>query len=134
MPSPAQAVSRCTLLHIMPFDLITGVGIDIVELEDMRKARFKKRVAEYFLTKKEIRTMPHGARRTQFLASRFALKEAVIKAFPKKISPLDFEIIKKENRPHIVFMSPQRNKKYVVLVSLTHTVHIAAAIAIVYVV
>jgi len=112
--------------------LIAGIGVDIVETADMRNVRFKKRVAEYFLTKKEIRTMPRGARRTQFLASRFALKEAVIKAFPKKLSPLDFEIIKKESRPHIAFVSPRMNKKYSVLVSLSHTAHTSAAIAIVY--
>src|SRR3989344_6969838 len=104
---------------------IVGVGIDVVELEDMYKARFKKRVAEYFLTKKEIHTMPRGARRTQFLASRFALKEAVIKAFPEKLSPLDFEISKKKNRPYVVFVSSRRNNKYSVFVSLTHTMHIA---------
>lgn len=112
--------------------MISGIGIDIVELEDMRKARFKKRVAEYFLTKKELRMMPPKPRLAQFLASRFALKEAVIKAFPEKLSPFDFEIIKKGSRPHIVFVSAQRNKKYSASVSLTHTEHVAAAVVIVF--
>lgn len=112
--------------------MIVGIGIDVVELEDMRNARFKKRIAEYFLTKREMDVMPRGPRLAQFLASRFALKEALIKAFPGKISPLDFEITKKGRRPHIVFVSATRNKKYSAIVSITHTEHVAAAVAIVF--
>lgn len=111
---------------------MVGIGIDIVEVSDMRNARFKKRIAEYFLTKREMCAMPRDPRLAQFLASRFALKEAVIKACPEKISPLDFEITKKGGRPHIVFISPQRSKKYSVLASLTHTEHVASAVAIVF--
>lgn len=114
-----------------PFQ-IAGIGIDIVETADMRNARFKKRVAEYFLTKREMRAIPREPRLAQFLASRFALKEAVIKAYPGKLSPLDFEIIKNGCRPHIVFLSTQRNKKYSVFVSLAHTMHSTAAVAIIH--
>lgn len=112
---------------------IAGVGVDIVEIGEIKKARFKTRIAEYFLTKKEQRQMPKGSKFPQFLASRLALKEAVIKAFPEYLSPFDFRIEKKGKRPIVVFVSKERNKKYSVFASLTHTPQIAAAIAVVHI-
>ena len=112
--------------------MVVGIGIDIVEVEDMRNARFKKRVAEYFLTKKEISQMPQGRTMVQFLASRFALKEAVIKAFPGTLSPFEFSIVKKGRKPKILFHSAHHNKSYGVYTSITHTATTAAAIAVIF--
>ena len=111
---------------------IVGVGVDIVEIQDMQKARFKKRVAEYFLTKEEQKQLPYGSRLPQHLASRFALKEAVIKAFHEKLSPFDLVVSKKGKRPAIKFVDKERNKKYSIYASLSHTTHIAAAFAVVH--
>ncbi len=110
---------------------IVGVGVDIVEVSNLQKARFKRRVAEYFLTGKELKQLPHESRIGEHLASRFALKEAVIKAFPEPLSPFDFSIEKRKKRPSIVFADKKRNETYIVLASLTHTASIAAAVAIV---
>src|SRR3989344_9004896 len=104
---------------------IVGIGIDVVEVSDMKKIRFKKRAAEYFLTAREMRNVPAGKGAAQYFASRFALKEAVIKAFPGKLSPLDFYAEKNGPRPGIVFVQPARNKKYFAHVSITHTARIA---------
>lgn len=109
---------------------IAGVGIDVVEIRDIKKMRFPKRFAEYFLTPAEMKDMPVGAKTTSFLASRFALKEAVIKAVPEPLKPSDFRITKKNRRPHIVFMSAQRARRYRIEASLTHTDNTAAAIAV----
>jgi len=110
---------------------IVGIGVDVVEIEEVENARFKKRFAEYFLTQKEIGQIPKGSKRTTFLASRFAVKEAVIKAFPKKLKPHDFIIKKRGMRPCISFSSKKYSVQYAVHISLSHTRHIAAAIAIV---
>jgi holo-[acyl-carrier-protein] synthase len=110
---------------------IFGMGIDIVEIDDIRNARFKKRLAEYFLTKEEITHMPHGSKEDEFLASRFAVKEAVIKAFPEKLRPHDFVVTKKGVRPAIVFSLKKRELQYTVHISLSHTKHTAVAVALV---
>ena len=109
-----------------------GIGLDVVEIQDVARARYKERVAEYFLTERELSDVPAGARMTEHLASRFALKEAVIKAFPEQLSPFDFYIEKEGLRPCIKFIEPTRDKAYSVCVSLTHTARIAAAVALVY--
>ncbi len=112
--------------------IIIGVGVDVVEIDNIQKARFKKRLAEYFLTPQEIKLMPKGSKVSQYIASRFALKEAVIKAFPESLSPFDFRIEKRGGRPVVVFIDSHQNKKYKIFASLTHTAHIAAAVAIVH--
>lgn len=110
---------------------IVGLGIDVVEIAVIEKARFKKRIAEYFLTKSEQQKVPLDARQSQYLASRFALKEAVIKAYPERLSPFDFRIEKNGRHPSVVFVDQKRSATYSVLASLTHTTHVAAATAIV---
>jgi holo-[acyl-carrier protein] synthase len=110
---------------------IAGVGVDVVEIEVVRKARLKKRLAEYFLTEEEMRHIPQRSKEAEFLASRFAAKEAVIKAFPKKLRPHDFSVLKKGVRPHIVFSSKKYALRYTVHISISHTQHIATAIAVV---
>ena len=109
--------------------LLVGIGVDLVPLRTMEAARFKDRVAEYFLTELECRGVPSGSHQVQHLASRFAVKEAVIKAFPEKLSPLDFSIIKDGPRPTVVFSNPQHAEHYSVEVSITHTDEMAGAIA-----
>lgn len=110
---------------------LIGIGIDVVEIEDVRNIRFKKRFAEYFLTKKEIGRIPKGPKEAEFLASRFATKEAVIKAFPEKLKPHDFIIEKKGVRPCITFSSKKHELEYTVYISISHTKHIATAIVMV---
>ena len=115
----------------MPKLKIVGIGIDLVDIEAFRRARFKKRVADYFLTKEERVGLPKGRAMTQFLASRFAAKEAVIKAFPGTLSPLEFSIKKQGPKPQIVFYRAYNNKKYFVQISIAHTANAAAAVAII---
>ena len=110
---------------------ISGIGIDVVEIDEVRHARLKKRLAEYFLTREEIRLVPKGSKEAEFLASRFAAKEAVIKAFPKKLKPHDFSVLKKGVRPIIVFSSKKDALRYTVHISISHTKRIATAVALV---
>lgn len=110
---------------------IVGVGIDVVEIATMAGARFKQRLAEYFLTPREIAAIPWGVKEVEYLASRFAVKEAVIKAFPHFLSPFDVVVTKDaRGKPGVRFLSAN-HKQYAAQVSLTHTQNIAAAVAIV---
>jgi holo-[acyl-carrier-protein] synthase len=116
----------------MHFQEFCGVGVDIVEISRIKKIRFLDRFAEYFLTGSELalfRTSPDPLR---FVASRFAAKEAVIKACPEKISPHEFEIEKNGVRPVVRFLS-EKGSRYAALVSLAHSTEYAAGYAAVYV-
>ncbi|WP_088006165.1 holo-ACP synthase [Indiicoccus explosivorum] len=110
--------------------MITGIGLDIVELErirklDKRSARLRQRV----LTPSELaqyETQP-PARRAEFLAGRFAAKEAFAKALGTGIgracSFQDIEIKKnRDGRPHVLFRQQRE-----ALLSITHTHDYAAA-------
>lgn len=110
---------------------IVGVGVDLVEISTIQKARFKNRIAEYFLTNEERKDIPRGSRLPQHLASRFALKEAVIKAFPGTLSPFDFMIVKTGEKLRITFFDNEREREYSVFPSITHSEHLAGAIAVI---
>ena len=111
--------------------MIAGIGLDIVELEriaklDARSLKFRSRI----LTKEELeiydRLTDH--RRTEFLAGRFAGKEAFAKANGTGIGAMcnftDIEILpEKSGKPILYF------KECLVsgFVSITHTKTVAAA-------
>jgi holo-[acyl-carrier-protein] synthase len=112
--------------------VILGVGADICEAKSLSKMRFTRRFGEYFLTERERLALPSDLhRRRQFIASRFAAKEAVIKAFPAKLTPLEFEIRKKGVKPTVYFLSPHNRRTYQALVSLSHTEDYALGYAVV---
>lgn len=77
--------------------MILGVGIDMVEISRIEAgiARYGRRFAERVLSPAEIREYDSSPRQAQFVARRFAAKEALVKAagtgfrnglFPREIS------------------------------------------------
>ncbi len=84
--------------------MITGIGMDIIELERIagsikRNSRFPDRI----LTsgeKEQFLTLGNDHRRTEFLAGRFAAKEAFAKACGQGIGSISFqdiEVIRNQN-------------------------------------
>lgn len=66
----------------MSQDMIQGIGIDVVKtlrIENLMK-EFGDKFLRHFLTDNEIALIPKK-RKTEFIAGRFAAKEAIIKAF-----------------------------------------------------
>lgn len=61
---------------------LVGIGTDIVHVPRMARGleRFGERYAERLLTPDELREFRRSARPAQFLAKRFAAKEAFVKA------------------------------------------------------
>lgn len=110
--------------------VITGIGLDIVELKRIRKLNGRSaKLRERVLTKEELAeyaAVP-SIRQAEFLAGRFAAKEAFAKALGtgigKNCSFQDIEIRKnEEGKPHIVFKQQTTG-----LLSITHTHDYAAA-------
>ena len=110
--------------------MILGIGLDIVEIERIGKLRYRQsRFPERVLTRAERQTyeaLPER-RKTEFLAGRFAAKEAFAKAWGtgigKELSFQDVEIAADQRgKPHII-----RPEKGRVHLSITHTNAYAAA-------
>lgn len=78
-------------------NMILGTGIDIIEIERIKKAIKNKRFLERVFTTNEIKyCQSRGAQSAASYAARFAGKEAVLKAFGTglvKGTLLDIEIL-----------------------------------------
>ena len=109
---------------------IIGIGTDIVEIERIKKAKFKKRTAEFFFLKEEIGAMNKSRDYRQFFASRLSAKEAVIKAFPSKLYYHDFKISNIGKKPTVTFLK-KNSKKYKVFLSIAHEFKYAISYAII---
>lgn len=111
--------------------MITGIGLDITELNRIKSIKSKtKKFEERVLTIREIIQMNElsESRQIEFLAGRFAAKEAFSKArgtgIGKDCSFQDIEIIREPNgKPSLFFKGLKVNG----FVSITHTKEYAAA-------
>lgn len=110
--------------------MIIGIGLDIVELERIRRiCERQKRFADRILTplEKESFEQLTGKRKIEFLAGRFAAKEAFAKAYGTGIgAQLSFLDIQVEN--------DDKGKPYITMpfvegvhLSITHSTEYAAA-------
>ncbi len=101
--------------------MICGVGCDLVDID-----RIDIKIAKKVLTKKEYKqfdTLPNR-RQIEYLAGRFAAKEALVKANPKKSLLSDYEILSVDGIPTVTV------EGYRAHVSISHEKHMAMAIAI----
>ena len=119
--------------------MIFGLGVDIVEVFRMRDAM--KKWGENFLgkifTKEELKYANSRRFSPQHLAGRFAVKEAVVKAFgePRRfpIKWTEVEVLNdKEGKPVIEFyggaLKLKRRKKISdIMVSISHSKNYAVA-------
>jgi holo-[acyl-carrier-protein] synthase len=110
---------------------LLGIGIDLVDLARIRGARHLNRVAEYILTPEEHVLMQTHQDAIQYVGSRLAVKEAVIKASPTPLSYHDIVVDKEEKRPIIRFIQREHQQLHA-FVSLAHTEEYATALANVY--
>ncbi|MEI5909379.1 holo-ACP synthase [Bacillus spongiae] len=113
--------------------MIVGIGLDMIELERIenlvtRKQKFVDRV----LTKNERKEFSsyEGRRSIEFIAGRFAAKEAYAKAkgtgIGSQLSFQDIEIRKDTNGKPSIMEVPQ-SADFFAHVSITHTEKMAAA-------
>lgn len=114
--------------------MIAGIGLDIIELDRIRRIvdrqpGFIKRI----LTIKEIEkfTTLSKERKVEFLAGRFAVKEAFSKAMGtgigEEISFQDIEVTNDEKGKPIIHLLKKFSQPDTIHVSITHTRQYAAA-------
>jgi len=124
---------------------ILGTGIDLIEVERVRRALESPGVGERLrfrvFTEREVRYCEsRGVARFQSYAARFAAKEAAMKAlgtgWGRQAGWRDFEIVREAGKPPQIVLSGkaaalarQRNIKTMHL-SISHTVSYAIAYVI----
>lgn len=112
--------------------MIKGIGLDLIELDRIQQSLQKNtRIVERILTKKErklFNQLKSTRRRVEFLAGRFAAKEAFAKAVGTGIGQLSFQHIEilpnDKGAPHLTAKGYEQNK---IFVSITHSRTVAAA-------
>jgi holo-[acyl-carrier protein] synthase len=111
--------------------MIKGIGLDVTEIERItaaheRSSKFKERI----LTTLEMKRFEklNETRQIEFLAGRFAAKEAFAKALGtgigKNCSFQDIDVLPNEVGKPLLYFKRQEVKGYV---SITHTKQFAAA-------
>ncbi|WP_332646329.1 holo-ACP synthase [Lysinibacillus sp. 54212] len=111
--------------------MIVGIGLDLVELDRIEKAlKRSEKFAKRILTERELAIFESLSehRKIEFLAGRFAAKEAYSKACGTGIGVgcelHQIEILKDELGKPILYFNQKPVKGFI---SITHTKHVAAA-------
>ncbi|WP_017380020.1 holo-ACP synthase [Paenisporosarcina sp. TG-14] len=111
--------------------MILGIGLDVTEIERIKTVHFHTlKFKQRILSVRELRRFAELSekRQLEFLAGRFAAKEAFAKALGTGIgrncSFLDIEVLPNDNGKPMLYFKGQEVKGYV---SITHTKQFAAA-------
>jgi holo-[acyl-carrier protein] synthase len=112
--------------------MAAGLGIDLIEIERVERALERRpRLAERLFTRAELAYAGERARPGRHLAVRFAAKEAVIKALGQGVPPREIEVESGEPpRVRLHGRAAELAGDTEVAISLTHSRHTAAAVAI----
>lgn len=115
-----------------------GIGIDIIEIERIKEglARHGKPFLAKILTPKEQEYCFQQKDPHPRIAGRFAAKEAIVKAlgtgFGQEIGFLDIEILPDLSGCPIVSLTKTPLEEPIFLLSISHCVNYATAVAICY--
>ncbi len=111
--------------------MINGIGMDLIELNRIEKSMENPRFAARILTEMEreaFHKLKKRRRKTEYLAGRFAAKEAFAKACGTGIGKLSFqhiEILNEENGAPVLRAAGY--EQYSIFISITHSRDYAAA-------
>ncbi len=120
--------------------MIYGIGIDIIEIDRIRKSidRFGNRFLSKVFTEKELEYSLSKANKYQHLAARFAAKEAIAKALSfngdRGFSWQDIEIVNRPNGrpvPHLFNkMKDIVGNDKILKITMSHSDHYVTCFAI----
>ena len=113
--------------------MITGTGIDIIEIDRIEKAivRWGDNFLKHIFHEEEIKYAKSHKNPVQHYAARFAAKEAVFKAIGDNpaIGWKDLKVLNdKHGRPYCIFKNKKFKKKILISLSHTHAYAVASAI------
>lgn len=108
---------------------IVGIGTDIVDLGRVRDAKHLKRVSDFLFVKAETAELLKAPDKVQFVGSRLALKESIIKAYPGTLHYRDILLFKKGKKVHAKILL-KKAQKLEIFVSLAHEFNCAIGYAI----
>lgn len=111
--------------------MILGIGIDIIERARIEELSFQNRVADFILTDTEKREYEAAGDTTAHLGSRFAVKEAVIKAHPEVTHYHQIEVKRAPDGGVEVHVLDETLEDGRIYVSLTHSETVCGAVAVV---
>lgn len=120
--------------------MIYSLGIDIIQTDRVKKAleTWGKKFADKILGEEEMEIFSAKINKVQFLAGRFAAKEAVIKClgafFDERVSFRQIQILNDlYGKPYVHLDDPIRERilDKEVKISITHERQMAAAVAII---
>lgn len=100
-----------------------NIGIDIVENKRLENKSFD--FIKKILTDKEIEIMNKRVNKTEYLAGRFAVKEAIKKCLNETIDFNEIEVLNDRNSKPIAFY-----KNYKLSISISHEKNYTVGIAI----
>jgi holo-[acyl-carrier protein] synthase len=113
---------------------IDGIGIDLVDIEDI-KQKMSNAFIERVLSKEELKyfnTITNDDRKCQYLAGRFAGKEAYTKAYGKFDTPLNFtDVSILHDTNHAPYIISSYRPHDVLEISISHSKTYATAIVMV---
>jgi len=112
--------------------MITGIGIDFIEVERIRKLAEKSpRFLEKIFTPTEIGYCSKKKNKYQNYAARFAAKEAFFKALGTRVHWKDVELVNQfSGKPRLKFRAAQKQPFTRAHVSISHLAEHAMAIVI----
>lgn len=119
--------------------MIKGIGTDIVEIDRIEKAASREGFLERIFTISEIEHLKRKNLRPEFIAGRFAAKEAIVKALGTGFQGVGFKEIEVENnvlgKPLVVLRGNakkivSKEGDYVFHLSISHGRDSAVAYAI----
>jgi holo-[acyl-carrier protein] synthase len=111
--------------------VIKGIGIDIIELDRIKKSMENSRFIDRILTEKEkqrFTLLQNETRKIEFVAGRFAAKEAFAKAMGTGIGSLSFQdinVLNDENGAPFIEAKVKENMN--IFISITHSKEYAVA-------
>jgi len=112
--------------------MVTGVGVDIIKIEKMKKAieKWGQSFLDRVFNSEELENIYKGKMYYQRLAARFAAKEAVIKALSKE-QPLALTDILILNKPNgAPYCKLKKDIDSDIFLSITHVEDYAVASAV----
>ena len=107
---------------------MAGIGIDIEKISRFKNIGCFERFLELVFSREEIRDLNIAADKYRHAASRFALKEAVIKAAPDKLTYRDIEIHRSGEKPSVTIKSGSA-RSATIMASISHDPENAVAVA-----